>query len=101
MSTGPRPGARFRTYAAPDREWAKAAACQGMAPAFDSALPGEKAAATEARVDGALAVCGVCRVRMACREWTMAQPRRERQGVMGGQWWTIVNPYAATTKAVA
>ena len=99
--SGPQPGSRFRTYAAPESEWAEDAACQGMAPAFDAPLPGETAEQTDARVADALAVCGVCRVRMACRDWTMDQPRKDRQGVMGGQFWPIVNPYPATKKSAA
>ena len=97
--TGPRPGSRFRTYAAPDREWMDDAACRGTAPSHDSALPGEKAEQTAARVEAALAVCHGCRVRMACREWTMAQPRRQREGVMGGQWWPVIYPGRASKPA--
>lgn len=95
---GPQVGSTFLTYRAPG-EWTDRAACQGSAPAFDGPLPGEKAEQTDARVKASLAVCRSCPVRASCLAWTLDQPRRHRQGVMAGKFWSVVHPATAERKA--
>lgn len=87
----------YSTLTVPPGRWADDAGCQGMAPAFDGPLPGEKREDTDARAREAVAVCrSACPVRSECLAWTMGQRRKHRVGVMGGRYWPTVHP---TTKA--